>query len=92
MQNKKFILFLYIITLQVLDILTTYLAISRGAKEANPIVSLMLSKPILFLMAKIAIAIIVYVITISKNNRTAIIIYSLLMIQAIMVNVFNSLH
>ncbi|GEM_PF-1604787 len=92
MQSRKVLLLIYIIVLQVLDVLTTYLALSRGAVEINPIVSFMLQNPLLFWIMKILVAITVYVATASTDNKLLIIIYSLVMIQAITINILNFLH
>ncbi len=94
MQRSRILLLVYIIILQVLDILTTYLALSRGAVEINPIVSFMLQNPFLFWAIKVIVAITVYVAVASTdnkstNNKLLIIIYSLIMIQAIAINIFN---
>ncbi len=88
MQRNRLILLLYIMSLQVLDVITTYLAIQSGARELNPVVNLLLENAIFLIILKIMVALVVY----KYVNKTLLLIYSIIMIQAILVNVFNTFH
>jgi len=88
MQRNRLILLLYIMSLQVLDIITTYLAIQSGARELNPVVNLLLENAVFLIILKIMVALVVY----KYVNKTLLLIYSIIMFQAILVNVFNTFH
>ena len=91
MKKPNLYLLLYILVLQLLDLLTTYLALSHGARELNPLVAPTIENPIAFLAVKLATTTLVYLRVSRTRSRLLLLIYTVIMIQAIMVNLVNSL-
>ncbi len=85
MQRSR-ILLIYIIGLQLLDIFTTYLAISNGARELNPVVNLLLHNWFLLLLFKIGVGVYLYF----SMDKKLLVFYSIVMLQAIIINLFNA--
>jgi len=86
MEDKTRLL-LYIMFLQAMDILTTYIAISCGARELNPVVYYLLDKPLLLFIMKVLVGLAVYII--ANGKKTVLLIYTLIMLQAIILNTCN---
>ncbi len=88
MQRNRLILLLYIMGLQVLDVITTYLAIQSGARELNPVVNLLLENAAFLIVLKIMVGLLVY----KLMNKTLLVLYSTIMFQAIITNIINAIH
>ena len=88
MQRNKVFLLAYILALQILDIVTTYLAIQNGARELNPVVNMLLGNAACLIILKIVVGLIVY----KMVNKTLLIVYTVIMVQAILTNLFNTFH
>ncbi len=84
MKNK--LLLIYIVGLQLLDVLTTYLAIRSGARELNPVVNLLLHNWFLLLLFKIGLGVYLYF----SMDKKLLVFYSIVMFQAIIINLFNA--
>ena len=74
--------------LQVLDVITTYLAIQSGARELNPVVNLLLENAAFLIVLKIMVGLLVY----KLMNKTLLVLYSTIMFQAIITNIINAIH
>ena len=86
MEDKTRLL-LYIMFLQAMDIFTTYIAIYCGARELNPVVYYLLDKPLLLFIMKVLVGLAVYII--ANGKKTVLLIYTLIMLQAIILNTCN---
>ena len=77
-----------LVSLQVLDLITTFEALRHGAYEINPIISL-IGDFMLLLLAKVLIAVLTAFIVLKLRSKTVFIIVVLLYVQAVIVNTLN---
>ncbi|WFO75584.1 hypothetical protein J4526_01470 [Desulfurococcaceae archaeon MEX13E-LK6-19] len=91
MKKPNMILLMYILVLQLLDLLTTYLAISHGARELNPLVTPTIENPIAFLTVKLVAAAVVYLGVLKTKNKTLLLAYTIIMVQTVIANMLNTI-
>ena len=89
MKRNSLYLLLYILVLQLLDLATTYLALSSGAKELNPLVALAIENPIAFATIKLATTTLVYLGVSKTRGKLLLLLYTVIMLQAIIINIVN---
>lgn len=80
----------WILLLQALDAATTMAAVRAGALELNPLVARLLGSPWLLLAAKLLAGWSVWLL--AGHSRTAMLLVSLLYLQAIAANAVNLLN
>ncbi|NPA97991.1 MAG: hypothetical protein GXO43_01295 [Crenarchaeota archaeon] len=94
MQRNRLILLAYIVSLQILDVITTYLALRSGAIELNPLVRMLGNDPVKLLIFKGMIGFLVYLLITDKNvmkyqKLVLLLIYTIIMVQAAITNIIN---
>jgi hypothetical protein len=89
MERSKPAWLLWLLLLQALDAATTLAAVRTGAVELNPLVSLLLGSPWLLLAAKLLVGWATWLL--AGSSRTAMLLLSLLYLQAIAANTINLL-
>jgi len=94
MQRNRLILLAYIVSLQILDGITTYLALKSGALELNPLVRMLGNDPVKLLIFKGMIGFLVYLLVTDKNvmkyqKLILLLIYTIIMVQAAITNIIN---
>lgn len=77
-----------LIILQVVDFATTYTAVSKGASEVNPLVKALLPYPWLLLALKLTIAALACFF--SSKHKTIYYVTIILYVQAIIMNILNT--
>ncbi len=87
MQRNRLILLLYIIGLQILDLVTTYLAVRNGAIELNPLVRMLMGNWVLLSCIKIGAGFLVY----KFYDKNILLLYTVIMVQAIITNIWNAI-
>ena len=80
----------WLLLLQGLDAVTTTLAARAGVQELNPLVSMILGSPWLFLSVKLSVGWLVWLLI--GNSRAAMLVVSLIYLQAIVANTLNLLN
>jgi len=97
MDSKKYVLFVYtLITLTILDIITTHYAINYfGLSEGNPIMDMIVSSLPLFIMVKIVAVLFIiglYRMLLLKNERIASIGKNIIIGMMVLVVSSNMIH
>ncbi|MCE4608833.1 MAG: DUF5658 family protein [Desulfurococcales archaeon] len=80
----------WILLLQVLDTITTILAVESGASELNPLVARLVGSPWILLAVKLVAGWATWFF--ARENRTALLVVSILYLQAILANTYNLLQ
>ncbi len=94
MRRSSFLLLSYIVVLQILDGITTFLALRSGALELNPLIRMLGDDPVRLMVFKALVGLGIYLLisdeAVMKYQKVVLLpIYTIFMLQAIITNIVN---